>query len=154
MADLLTATVEWSGVDLALDRVAGFGDDLRPLGSVLFEEWIAPEEQAWFDSEGGGSWSISAEYARRKADLYGNLPIEQLPDRTLLKSLTDRGAADSVYEVSAGEIVYGSSVVYAGVQDEHNPLIFPLTEERLGRLDALVSRELASFTRAQGLEVL
>lgn len=154
MADLFSVTVEWNGVDLALDRVAGFGDDLRPLGPALFDEWISPEEQAWFDSEGEGTWSISAEYARRKTDLYGNLPIEQLPDQTLLKSLTDRGAADSVYEVSAGEIVYGSSVVYAGVQDERNPLIFPLTEDRLGRLDAVVMRELASFTRVQGLEVI
>jgi hypothetical protein len=154
MTEPFKVEIDWNGVDARLEEVSAFGDDLRRLDKPLSDEWTATEEARWLDSEGEGTFKVSDSYARYKADKYGNLPVEQLPDRTLYKSLTERGVAGAVREASEGEILYGSSVLYAGVQDEKNPLIFPLTEERLQGVDAVVLREWASFARARGLEVL
>lgn len=152
--DFLKVEIDWNGVDVALASVAAFGDDLRPLGPPLYEEWWAPMEASWFQSEGTGQWKVSEAYAKRKEDRYGNLPIEQLPDQTLLKSFTDKDAAGAIYDVRADEIAFGSEVIYAGVQDARNPLIPPDTEENLSAVDLIAAREWASYAAAQGLETL
>lgn len=142
-------------LEVALDEIERFCDDLRPLGPVVYDEWFSPMEAEQFQSEGGHGgtpWEVSEEYAKRKADKYGNLPIEQLPDHALLSSLTDRNAAGAVYDVSETEMVFGSRLPYAHRQHTQNPLIAP-TSEDYAKLESLLRREMIARMHADGLEV-
>jgi hypothetical protein len=141
-----------SGVEKVITEAGAFGDDLTPLGPALYDEWFSPMEHEQFASEGGfsGGWSISESYAKAKADIYGNLPIEQLPDHKLLSSLTERTAEGAVYDVQPNSISFGSRLSYARRQHAQNPLI-AITPEKLLSLEELVRREWRSFLTAAGL---
>lgn len=117
----MNITIETVGLQELLDAFHGVEKgmlDFRDLGT-----WDAVEREfhkiqvEQFNSEGGagksGKWqALSSPYKEIKDKKYGQLPILQRSKR-LYKSLTSRNA-DSVFEVSAMEIVLGTKVPYAG----------------------------------------
>jgi hypothetical protein len=133
-----------------IESAAIFGDDLTPLGPVIYDQWFSPLEKEQFATQGGlsGGWSISEAYAKRKADLYGNLPIEQLPDHKLLSSLTDRQAEGAVYDVQRDYLAFGSDLPYAAKQNAQNTLI-EVPPEKFLTLEELIAREWTSFIGAE-----
>jgi hypothetical protein len=149
----------WQRFERATQEVVRFGSDLTPLGPVLYDEWFSPMEEMQFATEGaagGDKWQeLSEGYAKVKADKYGNIPTEQLPDHTLLSSLTDRNAEGAIYDPQRESIIYGTALPYARRQHYGDPsinlagreLIAP-SEASLLTAEGLVLREWISFIEA------
>ena len=97
--------------------------DFRKLGTwdaIATEFYKIEKEQ--FKDEGGpsGKWkSLSPKYAAIKARKYGNVPILTASGQ-MMKSLTSRGAANSVLEQTATEMTIGTSDPKAGYHQRGN----------------------------------
>ena len=97
--------------------------DFRKLGTwdaIATEFYKIEREQ--FKGEGGpsGKWkSLSPKYAVIKAKKYGNVPILTASGQ-MMKSLTSRGAANSVLEQTATEMTIGTSDPKAGYHQRGN----------------------------------
>lgn len=100
--------------------------DLRQLGTwdavaAVFYKIVYGQ----FASEGAdgksGSWKkLSPKYEAAKFRKWGQVPILQASGR-LWRSLTQKGAKDSVYAAKAMELTIGSSVEYGGYHQSRKP---------------------------------
>jgi phage gpG-like protein len=126
--------------------------DLRQLGTwdAVATEFRRIEKEI-FDSEGGagksGKWKpLATAYAVRKQKVWGSVPILQASGK-LYRSLTQKGAPDSVFETSKMEMAIGSSVEYGGYHQRGTSRIprrppVDLTEEHIDRLKKPIKEKL------------
>ena len=97
--------------------------DFRKLGTwdaIATEFYKIEKEQ--FKGEGGpsGKWkALSPQYAAIKAKKYGSVPILTASGE-MMKSLTSRGAANSVMEQTADSMTIGTSDPKAGYHQRGN----------------------------------
>src|SRR6185369_84946 len=117
--------------------------DFRKLGTwdaIATEFYKIEREQ--FKGEGGpsGKWkSLSPKYAAIKARKYGNVPILTATGQ-MMKSLTSRGAANSVMQQTATEMTIGTSDPKAGYHQRGNRRlpqrkVIDFDEQRIERLN-------------------
>ena len=97
--------------------------DFRKLGTfdAIAAEFYKIEKET-FSAEGGpsGKWkALSPAYAAIKAKKYGNVPILTATGQ-MMKSLTSRGAANSVMQQTATEMTIGTSDPKAGYHQRGN----------------------------------
>lgn len=103
---------------------------LKPLLEIFGGEFYR-EEKGLFAQQ---PWKpLSPEYAKRKAEKYGDKPILRATD-TLWRSLTEKGTAGNVHRVTDDGAEFGSAVPYGVFHVEtRNPMAEP-DEERYATL--------------------
>lgn len=136
----------------------GTGNLARAEGELRRE--LPEVEREYFDSQGRGHWQpLARKSAERKIERHGFKPIMRAQD-ALRDSLVRLGAPGSVWEVTDGEIVYGSALRHArpqhfGVRKHNLPArpLFPPAEE-FGRVVFRVVRaDSAEFAEGLGFDV-
>jgi len=124
--------------------------DFRKLGTwdaIATEFYKIEREQ--FKGEGGpsGKWkSLSPKYAAIKARKYGNVPILTATGQ-MMKSLTSRGAANSVMQQTATEMTIGTSDPKAGYHQRGNRRlpqrkVIDFDEQRIERLNKVAESKI------------
>lgn len=125
----------------------------RPQKSFLHvAEYLRHVMEARFDSQGrrgGGSWKkISASWRARKAQL-GLDPRILHATLRLRRSLTQQGHADQVVITRRHELLFGTDVPYAAVQDRKRPIL-KLTPGDRRELAKTITDEFVSPFRYRG----
>jgi len=124
--------------------------DFRKLGTwdAIATEFYKIEKET-FSAEGGpsGKWkSLSPQYAAIKAKKYGNVPILTATGQ-MMKSLTSRGAANSVMQQTATEMTIGTSDPKAGYHQRGNRRlpqrkVIDFDDARTERLNKVAERKI------------
>lgn len=154
--------VEWQ-IEPAISALKGLLERLRDLRPVwrsltVYLRRAALQQFASEGGRGGAQWApLTPRYAAQKEKVFPGQPIMRASDR-LFQSLTDQ-TADSVVEIEAQEMTFGTEVPYARYHQRgegRNPQrkILVVTEEDRRQLKKIVRAHLENQAALAGFEVI